>query len=217
MTRIDDNAVDPFGVPQLSTSQEHLVWSDRNLCRRRARQGSREVKSPIVCVERRVGRFGEQVASEERRGVGVREGGSGWVCLFNLQVGFAAVSRNISVDSPIQVRCFNVAKTIGFTAAQQYHVCRDEAVGRQTNDISNSYSSPWSRFELLVDKNFGQIVVEVAVGRMTFEVFLSLFESTRQKYNAQRDNGGVSPSRRHVGHLLDAGWCERGRSRLTHL
>jgi hypothetical protein len=149
--------------------------------------------------------------------VGVRERGGRWVRLFDLQVGFAGISHSIDIDSPIEVRCLNVAETVGFAAAQQYHVCRDEAVGRQTNDISNSYSSPRPRFELLVNKNFGQVVVEVAVGRMTFEVFLSLFESTRQKHNAQRDDSGVSSSRRHVGHLLNAGWCQRGRRKLTHL
>jgi hypothetical protein len=48
---VDDNAVDPFRVAQLSTPQEHLIWSDRNLGRRRAGQGSREVEGPIVRVE----------------------------------------------------------------------------------------------------------------------------------------------------------------------
>lgn len=137
--------------------------------------------------------------------MGVREGGGRRVRLFDLQVGFADISHSIGVDSPIEVRCLNVAETVGFTAAQKYHVCRDEAVGRQTNDVSNSYSSPRSWFELLVDKNFGQVVVEAAVGRMTLEVFLCLLESTRQQYHAQRNDGGVSSCRRHVGHLLDAG------------
>ena len=59
----------------------------------------------------------------------------------------------MSGDAPVQVGSLHIAKTLRLTATEQNHVRRDEVIRVQADNISDSYTSPWSLLELLTDKH----------------------------------------------------------------
>lgn len=53
-----DKTVDPWRVPQLSASEQHLVWAQRDLLRRSLR--SYKIECALVGVQRVIGVLGSQ-------------------------------------------------------------------------------------------------------------------------------------------------------------
>ncbi len=50
MTSVDDDTVDPFGIPKLSSAEQHLIRTDRDLRWGSAGKRGREVKSSVIGV-----------------------------------------------------------------------------------------------------------------------------------------------------------------------
>ena len=182
-----------------------------------------EVECAIVGVEGRVGGLRSDVTSQQRDGVRIGQRGGLRMSLFDLQVGLPTALQPLDLarvrpDSPIQIRCLDIAQSIRLTAAQENHICGNEPVRGKSYDISDAYSPPGSWFELLIDQYLSRVVVEGAIRVVTFlagsvrprslkdrshNVFLDLFERTCYQHDGQRHDSGPSSSWRDIWHLLD--------------
>lgn len=52
VARIDYHTIHPAGVPQLGTSQQHLMWTNGGFCRRRSEVWGRKVEGTIIRIQR---------------------------------------------------------------------------------------------------------------------------------------------------------------------
>ncbi len=132
--------------------------------------------------------------------------------LLDFQVGFTATDQRPCLDShssdlPVQIGSLDVAQSVRLGTTQQHHVGRNKAVCGQSDDVTDSDFPPWPRLELLVDKDFGFIIVQRSVRGVSFltrqrdhsadssatdQILLDFLESTSNENHTERHNGGES-------------------------
>lgn len=94
VTRKDHDPIQPRRVPQLCTSQQQLVRSERNLARRRSQASLAPGEGRLKGVERVVRLFGAELAGELGEGDGRVERGGRGVRLLDFEIGLAVRVRD---------------------------------------------------------------------------------------------------------------------------
>lgn len=222
MPASDDQSETPFGIPDLRTSEQHLIRPDRDRLFSLPGAGLAKLERGVVRVQGRIGRFrlqptrqsGEMVWRSELSGIGIG--------LLDLQVGLPVISHRpfisepplvhdlIARCSPVQIAGLHISQPLRLTTRQQDTIRRYKIVILHPDEIPDLQISPRLFLEPGSDgvQDLCRFPVELSVGCVSLDVFFQLFQGAREDDDGEWDDGRPSVRRRDVGDLLDTSWVD---------